>query len=267
MTGQRRHPFLTYLKMFPHIYIRLTLHVVMLICRNDNSSQDSTASSLTAEKMLHRQDRNPTPERLQAKANPSTNRRKRLVRQFSLWVHISFDQPSVVTNTPHNTWSYSKAMRSKWHLVRLFSFICWPVTTKMKIISQKHLQPSPPRAQESQALPAHWINRYSHPFTHRWHTLPRKHTLKHHKQLYLTAHTHSYIGLMKLLLVLSVNKHGNVLVYVCIHWCVFQGDNMPALELSSPSCPSPLPSPHLSPSYYRSSIPHLAPYLAVQSDR
>lgn len=124
MTGQCRHPFFTYFKMFPHIYIRLTLHVVMHICRNHNSSQDSTASSLTAEKMLHRQDRNPTPERLQAKANPSTNRRKRLVRQFSLWVHISFDQPSVVTNTPHNTWSFSKAMRSKLHLVQsLFIYL------------------------------------------------------------------------------------------------------------------------------------------------
>uniref|UniRef100_A0AAQ6A8Y7 FERM domain-containing protein n=1 Tax=Amphiprion ocellaris TaxID=80972 RepID=A0AAQ6A8Y7_AMPOC len=49
-----------------------------------SSSQDSAASSLTADKTPHRQDRNPTPERLQPKANPSTNRRKRLVRQFSL---------------------------------------------------------------------------------------------------------------------------------------------------------------------------------------
>ncbi|XP_038567448.1 band 4.1-like protein 4B [Micropterus salmoides] len=45
-----------------------------------------------------------------------------------------------------------------------------------------------------------------------------------------------------------------------------QVDNMPALELSSPCCPSPLPSPHLSPSYYRSSIPHLVPYLAAHND-
>ncbi|CAG11918.1 unnamed protein product, partial [Tetraodon nigroviridis] len=52
--------------------------------RNQNSSQDSAASSLTAEKMPHWPDRNPTPERLQTKSSTSSqNRRKRLVRQFS----------------------------------------------------------------------------------------------------------------------------------------------------------------------------------------
>ncbi|XP_070767692.1 band 4.1-like protein 4B [Enoplosus armatus] len=48
--------------------------------RYQSSSQDSTASSLTADKTPHRQDRNPTPD---SKANTSTTRRKRLVRQFS----------------------------------------------------------------------------------------------------------------------------------------------------------------------------------------
>ncbi|KAM9724543.1 band 4.1-like protein 4B isoform 2-T2 [Menidia menidia] len=45
-----------------------------------------------------------------------------------------------------------------------------------------------------------------------------------------------------------------------------QVDNMPALELGTPCCPSPAPSPHLSPSYYHSSIPHVVPYLTSQND-
>ncbi|XP_019964532.2 band 4.1-like protein 4B isoform X2 [Paralichthys olivaceus] len=51
--------------------------------RYQSSSQDSAASSLTAEKTSHWQDCNPTPDRLHPNANQSTNRRKRLVRQFS----------------------------------------------------------------------------------------------------------------------------------------------------------------------------------------
>ncbi|XP_041843558.1 band 4.1-like protein 4B isoform X3 [Melanotaenia boesemani] len=51
--------------------------------RCKSSSQDSAASSLTTDKTPHRQDCNSTQEELQAKANPSSNRRKRLVRQFS----------------------------------------------------------------------------------------------------------------------------------------------------------------------------------------
>ncbi|XP_017280581.1 band 4.1-like protein 4B isoform X2 [Kryptolebias marmoratus] len=52
--------------------------------RCQSSSQDSAASSLTAEKTpLRQQDRNLTPEEPQAKGNPSSNRRRRLVRQFS----------------------------------------------------------------------------------------------------------------------------------------------------------------------------------------
>ncbi|XP_043972652.1 band 4.1-like protein 4B isoform X3 [Gambusia affinis] len=51
--------------------------------RCQSSSQDSAASSVTAEKTPRRQDRSFTPEKLQAKGNPSSNRRKRLVRQFS----------------------------------------------------------------------------------------------------------------------------------------------------------------------------------------
>lgn len=77
------------------VYLRLTLHVMTLVFRYQSSSQDSAASSLTAEKTSHRQDRNPTPERLQPKANTSTTRRKRLVRQFSLWVHITSDYCSL----------------------------------------------------------------------------------------------------------------------------------------------------------------------------
>lgn len=86
MTGQCPHPIFTHLPVFLLVFLRLTLHVMTLASRYQSSSQDSAASSLTADKMPHWQDRNPTPERLQPKANASTNRRKRLVRQFSLWV-------------------------------------------------------------------------------------------------------------------------------------------------------------------------------------
>ncbi|XP_027868406.1 band 4.1-like protein 4B isoform X2 [Xiphophorus couchianus] len=51
--------------------------------RCQSSSQDSAASSVTAEKTPRRQDRSFTPDKLQTKGNPSSNRRKRLVRQFS----------------------------------------------------------------------------------------------------------------------------------------------------------------------------------------
>ncbi|KAG7475002.1 band 4B isoform X1 [Solea senegalensis] len=51
--------------------------------RHQSSSQDSAASSFTADKTPLWQERSPMPDRLQPKANPSTSRRKRLVRQFS----------------------------------------------------------------------------------------------------------------------------------------------------------------------------------------
>ncbi|XP_060906569.1 band 4.1-like protein 4B isoform X2 [Labrus mixtus] len=51
--------------------------------RYQSSSQDSAASSLTADKTPHRHDRNLTSETQQSKSNTSTARRKRLVRQFS----------------------------------------------------------------------------------------------------------------------------------------------------------------------------------------
>lgn len=46
-------------------------------------------------------------------------------------------------------------------------FVCLSVTTRMKIISLKHSQPSPPRAQQSRDLAARWTDRYSHLSTHR----------------------------------------------------------------------------------------------------
>lgn len=83
------------------VRMQLLVTHVILTYRNQNSSQDSAASSLTAEKMPHWQDRNPTPERLQAIASTSSNRRKRLVRQFSLWVHEnSTGQPKL--HCPHD---------------------------------------------------------------------------------------------------------------------------------------------------------------------
>lgn len=63
----------------------------MFFSRHQSSSQDSAASSLTAEKTPQWQEHNPTPDRGHPKAIPSSNRRKRLVRQFSLWVHILCD--------------------------------------------------------------------------------------------------------------------------------------------------------------------------------
>lgn len=136
--------------------------------RYQSSSQDSAASSLTADKTPYRQDRNPTPERLQPKVNPSTNRRKRLVRQFS-FNHEDED------NLPE-----ALAAISSQSTGRLGS----------SSSLDKQIQPS---------------------------------------------------------------------IYP-------QVDNMPILELGSPCCPSPSPSPHLSPSYYRSSIPHMVPYLAAHNN-
>lgn len=48
----------------------------------------------------------------------------------------------------------------KVHTHRIFC----SATMKMRIISQKHLQPSPPRAQENQDPQARWTNRYSPPY-------------------------------------------------------------------------------------------------------
>ncbi|KAM4579786.1 band 4.1-like protein 4B isoform 2-T2 [Odontesthes bonariensis] len=139
-----------------------------LIDRYQSSSQDSAASSLTVDKTPHRQDGNSTPEELQAKTNPSTSRRKRLVRQFS-FNHEDED------NLPEALAAISSQSTGK---------------TGSSSSLDKQIQPS---------------------------------------------------------------------IYP-------QVDNMPALELGSPCCPSPSPSPHLSPSYYRSSIPHLVPYLAAHND-
>ncbi|KAM9851454.1 band 4.1-like protein 4B [Aulostomus maculatus] len=131
-----------------------------------NSSQDSAASSLTAEKTPHRQERNPTPELLHPKSN--TNRRKRLVRQFS-FNHEDED------NLPEALAAISAQSTAK---------------TGSNSSLDKQIQPS---------------------------------------------------------------------IYP-------QVDNIPALEGGSPCCLTPSPSPHLSPSYYRSSIPHLVPYLAAHND-
>lgn len=91
MTGQCLHPIFTCFHTFPHVNFGLTLHVMTLVYRYPSSSQDSAASSLTADKTPHRQDRSLTPETLQSRGNTNTNRRKRLVRQFSLWVHVTSD--------------------------------------------------------------------------------------------------------------------------------------------------------------------------------
>ncbi|XP_045900293.1 band 4.1-like protein 4B [Micropterus dolomieu] len=136
--------------------------------RYQSSSQDSAASSLTADKTPHRQDRNLTPESVQSKVNTSTTRRKRLVRQFSFNHEDEDNLPEALAAISSQSTGKSGSTSSL----------------------DKQIQPS---------------------------------------------------------------------IYP-------QVDNMPALELSSPCCPSPLPSPHLSPSYYRSSIPHLVPYLAAHND-
>ncbi|XP_029928633.1 band 4.1-like protein 4B [Myripristis murdjan] len=136
--------------------------------RYQSSSQDSAGSSLTTDKTPHRPEHNPTPERPQPKANPNTNRRKRLVRQFS-FNHEDED-----------------------NLPEALAAISSQSTGKSGSNSSLDKQIQPP-------------------------------------------------------------------IYP-------QVDNMPALELGSPCCPSPSPSPHLSPSYYHSSIPHLAPYLAAHND-
>ncbi|XP_061572780.1 band 4.1-like protein 4B isoform X2 [Cololabis saira] len=136
--------------------------------RYQSSSQDSAASSLTTEKTPHRQDRESTPDGQQAKTNPSTNRRKRLVRQFSFNHEDEDNLPEALAAISSQSTGKSGSSSSL----------------------DKQIQPS---------------------------------------------------------------------IYP-------QVDNMPALELGSPCCPSASPSPHLSPSYYRSSIPHLVPYLAAHND-
>ncbi|XP_013871092.1 band 4.1-like protein 4B isoform X2 [Austrofundulus limnaeus] len=137
--------------------------------RYQSSSQDSAASSLTAEKTPHQQqDRNFTAEELQVKGNPSSNRRKRLVRQFS-FNHEDED------NLPEALAAISSQKAGK---------------SGSSSSLDKQIQPS---------------------------------------------------------------------IYP-------QVDNMPTLELCSPCCPSPSPSPHLSPSYYRSSMPHLVPYLTAHNN-
>ncbi|KAM3872714.1 band 4.1-like protein 4B [Diretmus argenteus] len=136
--------------------------------RYQSSSQDSAASSLTADKTPHRLERNLTPERLQPKANPNTNRRKRLVRQFSFNHEDEDNLPEALAAISSQSMGKSGSNSSL----------------------DKQIQPP---------------------------------------------------------------------IYP-------QVDNMPALEVGSPCCPSPSPSPHLSPSYYHSSIPHLVPYLAAHTD-
>ncbi|XP_037309671.2 band 4.1-like protein 4B isoform X3 [Pungitius pungitius] len=136
--------------------------------RYQSSSQDSAASSLTAEKTQHRQDLNPTPERLHRKDQTSTDRRKRLVRQFSFNHEDEDNLPEALAAISSQSAAGSGSSGSL----------------------DRQIQPS---------------------------------------------------------------------IYP-------QVDKMPALELSSPCCPSPSPSPHPSPSYYHSSIPRLAPYLAAHND-
>ncbi|XP_030249722.1 band 4.1-like protein 4B [Sparus aurata] len=136
--------------------------------RYQSSSQDSAASSLTAERTPHRQDCSLTPERPQSSASTSTTRRKRLVRQFSFNHEDEDNLPEALAAISSQSTGKSGSTSSL----------------------DKQIQPS---------------------------------------------------------------------IYP-------QVDNMPALELGSPSCPSPSPSPHLSPSYYCSSIPHLVPYLAAHND-
>ncbi|XP_054903751.1 band 4.1-like protein 4B isoform X2 [Poeciliopsis prolifica] len=136
--------------------------------RYQSSSQDSAASSVTAEKTPRRQDRSFTPEKLQAKGNPSSNRRKRLVRQFSFNHEDEDNLPEALAAISSQSAGKSGSSSSL----------------------DKQIQPS---------------------------------------------------------------------IYP-------QVDNMPALELGSPCCTSPSPSPHLSPSYYRSSMPHLAPYLTAHNN-
>ncbi|XP_076009790.1 band 4.1-like protein 4B [Genypterus blacodes] len=135
--------------------------------RYQSSSQDSAASSLTTDKTPHRSELNPTPERLQPRSNTSTNRRKRLVRQFSFNHEDEDNLPEALAAI--SSQSTGKAGSSS--------------------SLDKQIQPS-----------------------------------------------------------------------------IYPVDNMPALELGSPCCPSPLPSPHLSPSYYHNSIPHLVPYLAAHTN-
>lgn len=121
---------------------RLCLHVLFYSLTSDSylrypsSSQDSGSSSLNIEK-------------------PRVDRRKRLVRQFSLWVNRR--------TTVFNFWSLLDL--TLWPL--LIYFICTIVTIVMKMTSLRHLQPSPPSAiWENPPQTAPWTNRSNHPYTH-----------------------------------------------------------------------------------------------------
>ncbi|XP_020565837.1 band 4.1-like protein 4B isoform X1 [Oryzias latipes] len=136
--------------------------------RYQSSSQDSAASSLTADKTSLQQDFNSTLEGLHAKANPSTNRRKRLVRQFSFNHEDEENLPEALAAISSQSTGKSGSSGSL----------------------DKQIQPS---------------------------------------------------------------------IYP-------QADKMPSLELRSPCRLTPSPSPHLSPSYHHSSIPHVVPYLATHNN-
>lgn len=131
----------TCLKWFSSIK-RLCLHVLYSLTsdsylRYPSSSQDSGSSSLNIEK-------------------PRVDRRKRLVRQFSLWVN----RRTIVFI------SWSLLDWTIWPL--LIYFICPIVTIVMKMTSPRHLQPSPPSAvRENPPQTAPWTNRSNHPYTHR----------------------------------------------------------------------------------------------------
>ncbi|XP_037130190.1 band 4.1-like protein 4B [Syngnathus acus] len=141
---------------------------VTLKDRYQNSSQDSSASSLPADKMSPRPDGRFTSDSLHPNSGSCTNRRKRLVRQFSFNHEDEDNLPEALAAISFESTAKSGS------------------TTSL----DKQIQPS---------------------------------------------------------------------IYP-------QVDYVPKLEVASPCCVSPLPSPHRSPSCYCSPLPHLVPYLAAHHD-
>ncbi|XP_034030747.1 LOW QUALITY PROTEIN: band 4.1-like protein 4B [Thalassophryne amazonica] len=200
--------------------------------RNQSSSQDSAASSLTADKTPQRLARNLTPERSQPKANPSSEK-----SQPKINLTPEKSQPKVYP-TPERLQPKVYPMPERLH-------------PKVNLTPER-LQPKVNLTPERLQPKVNMSNRRKR--------LVRQFSFNHEDEDNLPE------ALAAISLESTAKSCSNSSLDKQIQPSIYpQVDNIPTLELGSPCCPSPLPSPHLSP-YYHSSIPHLVPYLAAHTD-